>query len=95
MLTALILVCSLASALDLGACTEDTALTVVRDPETFTSPVTCLMHGQAYLAETAIGRDLGENEAVKVLCVRSRMAVGPSPAAANGTTAIGNIFSAQ
>jgi hypothetical protein len=95
MLTALILVCSLASALDLGACTEDTALTVVRDPETFTSPVTCLMHGQAYLAETAIGRDLGENEAVKVLCVRSRMAIGPSPAAANGTTAIGNIFSAQ
>jgi len=54
MLTALILVCSLASAPDLGACTEDTALTVVRDPETFTSSITCLMHGQAYLAETAI-----------------------------------------
>jgi hypothetical protein len=28
------------------------------------------MHGQAYLAETAIGQELGETERVKVVCVR-------------------------
>jgi hypothetical protein len=72
MLTALILVCSLASVPNLAACTEENARVVLRDPETFTAPTTCLMHGQAYLAETAIGRELGENEAVKVLCLRSR-----------------------
>jgi hypothetical protein len=72
MLTALILVCSLASVPDLAACTEQNARVVLRDPETFTVPSSCLMHGQAYLAESAIGRELGENEAVKVLCLRSR-----------------------
>jgi hypothetical protein len=43
---------------------------VLQVPETFVSPVTCLMHGQAYLANTAAGRDPGPNEAVKVVCVR-------------------------
>jgi len=28
-------------------------------PATFASPVTCFMQGQAYLADTSIGRDLG------------------------------------
>jgi hypothetical protein len=79
MLTALILVCSLATGADLGACTKDNAVEVLQVPETFFSPVTCFMHGQAYLAETSIGRDLGENEAVKVLCVRSRTAFGTAP----------------
>ena len=70
MLTALILVCSLATAPDLRGCTRDNALDVLQVPETFASPVTCLMHGQAYLANTAAGRDPGPNEAVKVVCVR-------------------------
>ena len=39
-------------------------------PEAFANPVTCLMHSQAYLAETSLGRDLTENERVKVVCVR-------------------------
>jgi hypothetical protein len=30
------------------------------------------MHGQAYLAETTLGRDLADHERVKVVCVRSR-----------------------
>ncbi len=80
MLTALILVCSLASVPNLEACTEDNALAVVRDTETFLSPVTCFMHGQAYVAATSIGRDLSESEAVKVLCVKSRLVATPSPA---------------
>jgi hypothetical protein len=56
MLTALILICSLATAApDLANCT----------------PANCLMHGQAYLAGSGMGRNLARNEAVKVVCVRS------------------------
>ena len=43
---------------------------VLQVPETFASPVTCLMHGQAYLANIAAGRDPASHEAVKVICVR-------------------------
>jgi hypothetical protein len=78
MLTALILICSLTSVSDVGACTEDNALEVLRSPEAFASPVACLMHGQAYLANTAMGRDLDANEAVKVICVRSRIVARPA-----------------
>jgi hypothetical protein len=74
MLSALILVCSLATTPDLAACTEDNATVVLRDPEAFASPVTCLMHGQAYLAGTTIGRDLRASEAVKVVCKPNRSA---------------------
>jgi len=74
MLVALILVCSLASVPDLAACTRDNAVGVMYVPDMFASPVTCFMHGQAYLAETSIGRDLTENEAVKVICMRGRSA---------------------
>jgi hypothetical protein len=70
-LTALILVCSLATSPDLRGCTRDNALDVLQDPEIFASPVTCLMHGQAYLANTAAGRDPAPNEAVKVVCLRA------------------------
>jgi hypothetical protein len=80
MLTALILVCSLASVPDLAACNRDSALEMVQVPATFANPVTCLMHGQAYLAATSIGRELAENEAVKVVCVRTHSAeLGPLP----------------
>jgi hypothetical protein len=71
MLTALILVCSLASVPDLGDCTRDNALDVMHVPATFANPVTCFMHGQAYVADSSIGRDLAPNEAVKVICVRN------------------------
>jgi hypothetical protein len=50
MLTALILVCSLATVSNLGDCTRDNALDVIYVPATFASPVTCLMHAQAYVA---------------------------------------------
>ena len=71
MLTALILVCSLATDPDLRACTRDNALDVVLVPATFGNPATCFMHGQAYLAGNSIGRELAPNEAIKVVCVRS------------------------
>jgi hypothetical protein len=68
MLTALILVCSLATVSNDR--TRDNALDVVYVPATFNSPVTCMMHAQAYVADSSIGRDLPQNEAVKVICVR-------------------------
>lgn len=89
MLTALILVCSLASVPNLEACTQENALVVLRDPETFAVPTTCLMHGQAYLADSEIGRELGENEAAKVLCVRSRAVVRSSET--NASTALARV----
>jgi len=70
MLTALILVCSLATVSNLGDCTRDNALDVVYVPATFASLVTCLMHAQAYVSDSSIGRDLPQNEGVKVICVR-------------------------
>jgi hypothetical protein len=69
MLTALILVCSLATVSNLGDCTRDNALDVVYVPATFAGPVTCLMHAQAYGAGTSIGRDLPQNEGLKVVCM--------------------------
>lgn len=72
MLTALILVCSLATTPDLRSCTKDNALDVVRVPATFANPATCFMHGQAYLANTPIGQELSAKEGVKVVCVRTQ-----------------------
>lgn len=68
MLTALVLICSLAITPDLVACNKDNAVSVTSVPEHFGSPVTCLMHGQAYVAETAVGQNLADNERVKVIC---------------------------
>ena len=68
MLTALVLVCSLAATPDLAACNRENALDVMRVPEKFASPITCAMQGQAYVAPTAIGRNLTKGESVKVVC---------------------------
>ena len=74
MLTALILVCSIAITPDLADCSVVNARVVMRTPETYVSPVTCAMHGQAYLAETAVGRMLSKNDRVKVICMRPEQA---------------------
>jgi hypothetical protein len=71
MLTALVLVCSLATTPDLSICNRDNALDVMRVPDVFASPVTCAMNGQVYLAQTAIGLNLDNGEAIKVICVPS------------------------
>ena len=72
MLTALVLVCSLAVTSDLAACDRNNAVDVMRVPEEFGNPSTCFMHGQAYLAQTGIGRTLAANERIKVICVQSK-----------------------
>lgn len=74
MLTALVLICSLAVTPDLVSCNKDNAVSVTPVPERTGNPTICLMHGQAYLAETAVGRGLADNERVKVICAPSHAA---------------------
>jgi hypothetical protein len=71
MLTALVLICSVAVTPDLRDCTRDNATAVMRVPAEFGNPATCFMHGQAYLAETSIGQELAKHDRVKVVCARS------------------------
>ena len=68
MLTALVLICSVLVTPDLHDCDEANARAVMLVPEEFASPVTCAMHGQAYVAETAIGRSLAESDRINVVC---------------------------
>jgi hypothetical protein len=70
-LTALILICSITFASDLGECNRSNATAVMRVPAEFGNPSTCFMHAQAYLAGTSLGQDLGPNDRVKIICVRS------------------------
>jgi hypothetical protein len=72
MLMALVLVCSLQVTPNLADCSRTNAVNVMRVPQEFGNPVTCFLHGQAYLAETSIGRDLHDNERIKVVCARTR-----------------------
>jgi hypothetical protein len=82
MLTAMILICSLETTPDLQSCTRDNAIDAMRVPESFANPATCFMHGQAYLAETSLGRELAENERVKIVCVRATASLPPTIGAA-------------
>src|SRR5262245_38018884 len=77
MLTALVLICSVAVTPDLRDCTRYNATAVMRLPAEFANPATCFIQGQAYLAGTSIGRELGDNDRVKIVCARSEM-VGAS-----------------
>lgn len=69
MLTALVLVCSILSTPNLKDCNAVNARVVMRVPEDYSHPAACAMHGQAYLAESAIGRYLAENDRVKIVCM--------------------------
>jgi hypothetical protein len=71
MLMALVLICSVAAMPDLRHCSRDNATAVIRVPADFANPLTCLMHGQAYLAESAIGQELDGTDRVKVVCARN------------------------
>ena len=69
MLTALVLVCSIAATPNLRDCDASNARMIMRVPEAYTSPAACAMQGQAHVAETAIGRSLGSDDRVKVVCM--------------------------
>ena len=81
MLTALVLVCSLAITPDLRACDQSNAVDVMRVPEEIGNPATCFMHGQAYVAQTEIGRQLSGDERVKVVCAPTAKVVARAHAA--------------
>ena len=51
MMTALILVCSITTVSNMGECPRGNALDIMYVPTTLASPVSCLMHAQAYLAD--------------------------------------------
>lgn len=68
MLTAIILVCSIVTTPELADCTRRNAVHVMQLPEV-ANPVMCMMHGQAYLAATVLGRELRADERVKIVCV--------------------------
>jgi len=70
MLMAIVLICSLTVTPDLTDCSAANAVSVMRVPENFSNSMTCLMHGQAYLASTTVGRDLVDGERVKILCMQ-------------------------
>jgi hypothetical protein len=78
MLTALVLVCSIAATPDIAGCNRENALMVMPVPDEFGSPASCLLEGQAYLAQTALGDGLGPDEQVKVVCVRNPTRLAPS-----------------
>lgn len=71
MLSAIVLICSV--ALSVQDCDRERANSVMTVPEEFSNAFTCLMHGQAFLAGTQIGREIGADNRfwVKVACVRT------------------------
>ena len=70
--SAIILVCSVVLTPLLGDCTPDNAVTTLRVPGMEIHPAICMMHAQAYLANSEIGRTLTEQERIKIVCVGSR-----------------------
>jgi hypothetical protein len=67
MLTAIVLVCALSAVPDPADCNRQNASQVIVLSDTYVSPVTCLMHGQAYVAETALGIDFSK-EHIRIIC---------------------------
>jgi hypothetical protein len=79
MLTALILICSVSVTPDIRDCTRDNAADVMRVPTEFANPMTCFLHGQAFLAETSLAQDLRENDRIKIVCARSQSVAAKVP----------------
>ncbi len=71
MLTAIVLVCSMLVTPELRDCDTSNAVSVLQVPESFGNPMTCFLHGEAYLAGTSLGRDLHDDERIKVACVQT------------------------
>jgi hypothetical protein len=71
MLIALVLICSIKVTPDLQDCTRDNATAVLWVPGEFGHPATCLMQAQAFLAETSIAHEFGDDDRVKVICART------------------------
>lgn len=73
MFTVLILICSINLApMD---CQANSAVDVIQGPEAASEEM-CGLHGQAYLAEIALGTRHREDEYVKIKCTRTTIAGG-------------------
>jgi len=70
MLTAIVLICSLAVTPDLADCTSKNARATMLVPEDFLIPTQCYFKAQAFAAGTQLGRDISPDERIKVVCVR-------------------------
>jgi hypothetical protein len=70
-LTALILICSITVAPALPDCTRTNARVAMSVPAETGNPITGFMYAQAYVAETSLGQDLGADNLIKFVCVRS------------------------
>jgi hypothetical protein len=71
MITALVPICSAAVVPDVRDCTRYNATAVMRVPAEFGHPAACLRQAQAYLAGSSIGRELDDNDRVKIVCAPS------------------------
>ena len=74
-----VLICSAAVTPDLGECTPQQCEGAMRVPAEFGNPSTCFMHAQTYLAQTSFGQDLGPNDRVNIICVRSETDAASKP----------------
>jgi hypothetical protein len=84
MLTALVLICSIINTPDIRDCNRYNATVMMRVPAEFANPVTCLLHGQAYIAGTSIGQELGETDRVEVICAPTQTVQAVPPLLAGG-----------
>jgi len=69
MLVAVVLICSFASVSDPNDCSRNSTTAVMCVPAEFGSHVACFTHGQADLAASSVGQELGANDYAKVVCV--------------------------
>jgi hypothetical protein len=67
MLKMLILICAVGTAP--ADCRPQSALDVISGPDV-ASPVMCGLHGQAYVAETALANRRHDDEYLKIVCVK-------------------------
>jgi hypothetical protein len=68
MLTAIILICSAVRTPDLADCTTNTAIDVMLTPVASAMPTTCFVEAEAFLAQMQVGRDLRDDERVRIIC---------------------------
>lgn len=75
MLTAMVLICSVANTPNIADCSRAPSMSFgYLSCSRTRSRASCM--GRPYVAGSAVGRDLTENERVKVVCLRKQVAVG-------------------
>lgn len=82
MLTAIVLVCSIAITPNLRDCDQANARIVMHTPEEYGNAAACAKAGQTSLAGTAMGQALAPTDRVKVVCTRVKAAENTEETAA-------------